>query len=91
MIKLTHVTLEPSEKKVVEVKSVWIGGNHIISMRREVLLAWDGAEFTNILLPGNISIDVKETPEEIMAMPEMLNASYPAMMVPAGPLSENVA
>lgn len=77
MLKLTRVTLDPLEKKVVDTASIWIGPSHMVSVRRETLPQWDNAEFTTIFLVGQVSVDVKETPEEIMAMPEMAYAMHP--------------
>lgn len=80
MIKLTLVRYESDAGKLTVHPDgdVWVAPAAIATMRR-------GLATGLRLIGSNQYLEVLETPEEIMAMPEMLYHIFPAMRVEQAP------
>lgn len=76
MIKLTNCWYDGGEIKVG--RPLWVATAAIQII--ELFEISEGVFLTQVSLQNHVQV-VLETPEQIMAMPEMLYAMYPAMIV----------
>lgn len=81
MIKLTSCFYIADEGGLIPARPIWVAPSHIQTI--EALEVAKGVFLTEVATANRIRT-VLETPEQIMAMPEMMYAMYPAMVANVG-------